>query len=158
MIGSSSTWVKPSFVQYSARRGASSRYDMNRPGSAGSRIHEPRWTSYVDIGASRAFRPARSRIHSPSPHAYARSHTIDAVFGGVSKNRPHGSDLSTRYPPPRRTTWNLYSVPGPTSGTMPAQIPEAPTGRRGCDPGSQPLRSPTRETASAFGAHTAKCV
>src|SRR6266571_9310898 len=111
----------------------------------------------MDVGAPSAFRSWRPAIQSPSPHSYDRSHTIDAVRGGVSKNRPNGSLLFTRYPPSRRTTWNLYREPAPTPGTTPAQIPDDPTGRRGCEPGSQPLNSPTTEH-SALGAHTAKCV
>jgi hypothetical protein len=52
--------------------------------------------------------------------------------------------------------WNLYVAPTPMPSTVPAQMPEEPTGLRSWDSGSHPVKSPTTETRSAFGAQTAK--
>src|ERR1051325_6405629 len=136
MIGSSSTCVKPASFTYFARRGAISRYEGNRPGSAGSRIHEPRCTSYTDIGADNVWRSARARIHSASFQSYSSVHRIEAVFGGISWKVPNGSALSTRYPLYRDSIWNLYRAPAAASGTKPSQIPELERGASRCAPGS----------------------
>jgi hypothetical protein len=78
------------------------------------------------------------------------------VRGGTSHHTANGSPLSTRYPPPRATTWNLYTAPCPTPGTNASQIPLLARGRSGSARGSQRFASPMNETVSAFGAQTAK--
>jgi hypothetical protein len=82
-----------------------SRYDRKLPSA--SRCHDPRCTSYVVIGASRALRRSRPAIQSPSAQSYAGSQTTLAVFGGTSQRVAKGSPLSTRYPPTLDATWNL---------------------------------------------------
>ena len=46
-------------------------------------------------------------------------------------------------------------VPSPTFGMNSSQMPVLPMERMGCPVPSQPLKSPTTRTPSAFGAHTA---
>src|SRR5919197_5609583 len=112
----------------------------------------------MEIGASSEFRSPRLASQSWSPQGYAGSHTTDAVAGGGSYIVANGSVLSPRQAPPRPMRWNLYRAPWLTPGANPSQIPEWPRERRGCERGSHPLKSPITDTASAFGAHTAKYV
>jgi hypothetical protein len=66
-----------------------------------------------------------------------------------------GSALSTPYPGS-----GLYPVlvadADSQAGMKPSQIPDVPRAARGWLLLSQPLKSPTTETRSAFGAQTAK--
>src|ERR671914_781821 len=110
----------------------------------------------MDIGAESPILSARVESHSASLHSYERSHTIEPVLGGVSARNANGSALSTRKPAWRERMWNLYTSPVRAPSTRPDQMPDEWTGSRRSDPVSQPLKSPTTETCSAFGAHTAK--
>src|ERR1700730_17042551 len=94
MTGMNSTWVKPSRWAEAASRGASSRYVSHRLSSSGTRIHEPRCTSYTDQGACRPLARERPDIQSRSPPPYSRSHAIEAWRGGCSAYTAYGSALS----------------------------------------------------------------
>src|SRR5919106_6273910 len=108
----------------------------------------------MDIGPESRFLSARVESHPASPQSYERSHMTEPVLGGVSARNANGSALSTRKPAWRERMWNLYTSPVRAPSTRPDQMPDEWTGSRKSDPAFQPLKSPTTETCSAFGAHT----
>ena len=107
-----------------------------------------------------ALRAARVRSHvAVAPRGTSRSHTTEAVCGGVSQRSASGSALSTVYPLCAGDEVVLVQGAGRNAGDE--ALPRCPSrcaGRIGCRFTSQPLKSPATLTERAFGAHTAKKV
>ena len=102
-----------------------------------------------------AWRSPRDAIQSSSDQSYDRSHTFDAVDGGVSACTANGSARST-VAPSRWRTANLYASAWLTPGTNDSQMPEPPrASSQNASDGSQVVESERKPTPAAFGAHTA---
>jgi hypothetical protein len=95
----SSTWVKPSAVTWATRRGASSCQVIQRSSSSGTRIHDPRCTSYTLMGDCRALKRVRASIHASSRQTWwVGAGTTARALGRISVCRATGSILRCHPP------------------------------------------------------------